>query len=141
MSRAKLTPEERAARKAAREREKEIRKWAMAEARAFWRREWGRKGLRGKTWAERRVAIRHAETDGEAVGGALVDMAKAAGSLARIMPAKTDAARAFVEAARAFADAAKSYNAERVEVFMAINELSSASMVREIMRNMKRAEA
>lgn len=136
-----MTPEERAARKAAREREKEIRKRAMAEARAFWRREWGRKDLRGKTWAERRVAIRHAETKVEAVGGALVDMAKAAGHLARIMPAKTDAARALVEAARAFADAAQSYNVERLEVFMAIGELSHASMVREIMRNMKRAEA
>lgn len=138
MSKAKLTPEERAARKAAMEREKEIRERAEAEARGLWKNAFGKKALRGKPMAERRCAAMNAAWERNAVGNALVDLANVAGCLARILPAKTEAARAFVEAAAAFDKAAEAYSHERYAVSRAMNALLEASMVREIMREMGR---
>lgn len=138
MSKAKLTPEERAARKAARERDAENRARAEAEARALWKSVLRRRTMRGKSWAERMAAIHKARMDREAAGDALVDLARAAGCLARVLPVETDAARAFVEAAAAFHDAAQDWRMERLEVGRAANALFEASMAREIVRKLNR---
>lgn len=138
MSKAKLMPEERAARKAARERDAENRARAEAEARTLWKSVLRRRTVRGKSWAERMAAMHKARMDREAAGDALVDLARAAGFLARVLPAETEAARAFVEAAVAFHDAAHDWRMERLEVGRAMNALFEASMAREIMRKLNR---
>ena len=138
MSKAKLTPEERAARKADMEKEKAIRERAEAEARVLWKNSFGKKALRGKPMAERRCAAMNAAWERNAVGNALVDLANVASCLARILPAKTEAARAFVEAAAAFDKAAEAYSHERYAVSRAMSALLEASMVREITRKLNR---